>query len=167
MKLAIGIWTQLRNGFTLIEILIVMLIISIVSSIAVLTITHNQNKNLDYLAMQLTRLISLAEEEAMLRPATLGLAFTPTTFQLYEYQKNKKKWQPLTASPFQARQYNAHLILQIHQENVSLNGQPQLIISESGDITPFVILIGKKDASPLYKIIGQANGSVERKKNEE
>src|SRR5258708_39791946 len=83
-------------GFTLIEILIVIVIISIVSGIAALTISRNQQKQYEYLANSLAHLITLAEEEAMLRPATLGLAFTPNSFQFFEYHnkidKNKTHW---------------------------------------------------------------------------
>src|SRR5438105_3387067 len=68
-------------GFTLIEILIVIVIISIVTGIAALTISRNQQKQYEYLATSLSHLITLAEEEAMLRPTTLGLAFTDHTFQ--------------------------------------------------------------------------------------
>jgi general secretion pathway protein H len=79
------------SGFTLIEILIVIVIISIVGGAALLTISNNKNKQLQTAAHQLAATLLVAEEEAMLRPATLGLAFTPSTFQFYQYIKQQQE----------------------------------------------------------------------------
>lgn len=158
-------------GFTLIEILIVILIISIVSSIAVLTISHNQNKRMEYFANDLADLISLAEEEAMLRPAVLGLVFTKNQFQFYEYQPAAKKnnlWVVLGNDPT----FHPHDLPSDIKVTLKIEGQivppaedlknvfPALIISGTTDITPFIILIGKKNGEPRYQIKGNANGMI-------
>ena len=147
------------RGFTLIEILIVMAIISIVSGVAVLAITSNQNKSIEYFTQQLTHLIQLSEEEAMLRPATLGLAFTPTTFQFFSYHKN---WQPLTDKNFGEHTIpnNIKIIVTVQNKPVPLDGKPHLIISTSGDVSPFLILIGKQNKPPRHQISGESNGNI-------
>jgi general secretion pathway protein H len=156
------------KGFTLIEILIVIVIISIASSMAVLTISHNQKKQIETLTNSLTRLIVLAEEEAMLRPATLGLAFTPGRFQFFQYQdhrtKNQSRWLALTDKLFGPHDLpkNIQITLKVQNKEASLNGKPQIIFSMSGDITPFRIFIGKQDAPPDYIITGFANGAVKK-----
>jgi len=148
-----------HSGFTLIEILIVLVIISIVSSVAILTVSHNQNKNLENLAHELQRVILLAEQEAMLRPATLGLALTSTSFQFYQYTT---RWVPLSTPILGMHHFPATIQLQlkINHKIIPLNTPPVLIISASGDLTPFIILIGKKEAPPRYAVIGYANGQV-------
>ncbi len=155
-----------HKGFTLIEILIVIVIISIVSGIAALTLSRNQQKQYESLANRLAHVITLAEEEAMLRPATLGLAFKPDGFQFFEYHPktnhNKIPWHPLTDPIFGLHRIaqNTEITLFIQNKKVDLSGQPQIIISMSGDIAPFIILIGKKEQLPLYQVIGYANGTV-------
>lgn len=155
-----------KQGFTLIEILIVIVIISIVSGIAALTLSRNQQKQYEYLANNLAHIITLAEEEAMLRPATLGLAFTSHSFQFFEYHnkadKNAIHWQPLTDSIFGLHHIskNIEIILFVQNKKIDLNGKPQVIISTSGDIAPFTIWLGRKDQPPSYEVIGYPNGNV-------
>ena len=155
--------TAQLKGFTLIEILIVIVIISIVSGIALLTLSRNQQKQYEYLANSLAHLITLAEEEAMLRPATIGLAFTSSSFQFLTYQNTPKThWQALAESPFGLHRFSPTMQLTVKAQDkpVALDGQPHIIISASGDITPFTIWIGKQDQLPSYQVIGHADGNV-------
>ena len=61
---------QAKRGFTLLELLVVLVIISIVASMAMLTIGHNQNKEMETFTKELTQTLTLAEEQACcsLRP---------------------------------------------------------------------------------------------------
>lgn len=153
-------------GFTLIEILIVMVIISITAGIAVITINANQHKQFEMLGNRLINLMTLAEQEAMLKPATLGFALTRRSFQFYEYQENtathQHVWKPIISNilgkhPIPNR---TQLMLKIKDKIIPADGQPQLIISPSGDITPFILEIGKEEDEAYYQIIGKANGEV-------
>lgn len=158
--------TQAHWGFTLIELLIVIVIISIVASVAVVNIHINHHKYYETFANQLVNTFQLAEQEAMLRPATLGFALSDHTFAFYLYQFDKKNkkfiWQSFP-SPLLGTHpiaHNMELTLRINHQQIAPNQAPQLVISPSGDITPFVIYIGKKAEAPFYKIIGKANGEV-------
>jgi|SRR5579872_2504010 len=150
----------MTKGFTLIELLIVMIIISIVAGIAVITVSTSQRKQYETLANQLVNSILLAEQEAMLRPATLGLAFTPHSFQFYMMEKNK--WVAIDKSPLKRHTLpaNIQITLKINNEIVETNGSLKIIITPSNDLTPFIILIGKHDENPYYQVKGQANGEV-------
>ena len=149
------------QGFTLIEILIVMVIISIVSGIALLTITSNQHKQLQQVAKKLSHLIVLAEHQAMLQPATLGLGVSKTGYQFFEF-KEGNKWRALNDRHFGSHLVSASVqfILKIRGKQIPLDGKPGIIISESGDMTPFVLFIGKNGEKPLYQVKGEANGKV-------
>lgn len=151
-----------HKGFTLIEILIVIAIISIVASVATLTIHFNQSKQMEGIAQNLKNLITLAEEEAILRPAILGLAFSENHFQVYKYQENTKTWQSLPNKVFQKHNIpdKTHITLKIHNKEIPANGIPQLIISSNGDIPAFTISIAKNGESPSYEVIGEESGNV-------
>jgi general secretion pathway protein H len=151
---------------TLIEILIVMVIISIVAGVAVVTITQNQHRDFTLLAKQLANTVALAEEEAMLKPATLGLAFTPDTFQFYRFERDpktkKNSWQPIEAGPLKLKHLppKTTLTIKVLDKTIPKDGKPHIIISSGGDLVPFTILIGKTADNPYYQITGNANGEV-------
>jgi len=153
---------QKLKGFTLIELLIVMIIISIVAGVAMITLNTNPHKQYETLANQLVNFITLAEQEAMLRPAVLSVAFTPHSFQLYTLQHDKKTnenaWVP--ASKAHVLPANIKISLKISHEIIPANAPPKLIITPSNDLTPFVILIGKPNENPYYQVIGKASGEV-------
>ncbi|EKD54043.1 MAG: hypothetical protein ACD_60C00128G0019 [uncultured bacterium] len=154
------------KGFTLIELLIVMLIISIVAGIATLTLGSNQHKQYEKLAAEFINKIELAEEEAMLRPATLAVGFTSHAFYFYIDQQDPKTlkhtWQLMKEPALATRNIpsNVEITLKINDKTIEPNGQPAIIISSSLDLTPFVIFIGKKHQKPYYKVMGFANGDL-------
>jgi general secretion pathway protein H len=160
-----------RYGFTLIELLIVMVIISVVGGVAMLTISHNQNTRFDNLAKQITNMLSLGEEQAMLQPVVLGMGFTETTFQFYEFDENKnsakdksKAWRAVENPTLGLHQIpdGVQVTLKIRNKVIPTGNDqlPQLIISTSGDIIPFTILIGKTGSEPSYQVVGEANGNL-------
>lgn len=151
------------RGFTLIELLIVIVIISVIAGIAVMTLSSNQKNALEVQAKQFKNSLLLAEQEAMLHPETIGLAITPTDYKWFSYQDTAKHdespWktltQPLTPHPWL---HHADVSLSMHDEMIALSNHPQIIVSPSGDVTPFVIYLKMK--TTRIKITGLANGDV-------
>ncbi len=166
MKLATGIRivTHPHNlrGYTLIEILIVMVIISIITTVATLAIHHNENKQIEHLAHKITRLLNLATEEALLRSATLSVGFSNTQLQFYSaIEKNQKiQWQPISQTSLAPMHYSSNIliVIKINGEIIPLDGKPSIIISPSGDLPEFIILLGKKNSTPLYQVSSTAEG---------
>lgn len=163
------------RGFTLIEILVVLFIISIVTTVALLTISRNQNRALDVFAKEFTQRLSLAEEQAMLQPSVLGLSIAENGYQFTRYhsQQGEKKSSWL---PTQDKLLGDHAIPLGIELNVEVGGKklaenkdekknatPQIVISTNGDITPFTIYVGKTGQSPRYMISGDADGNITSK----
>jgi general secretion pathway protein H len=148
-------------GFTLIELLIVIVIISIVSSVALITLSYNPNKNVKLFANQLIQVMTLAEHEALLRPATLGLGFTEKSYQFYQYQSSAK-WIALKDNVLKMRfiPNNIQVTLKMNNQSIALDGTSFIVFAESSDVTPFVILLSARGKSPSYQIIGDANGAL-------
>jgi general secretion pathway protein H len=155
---------RMAKGFTLIEILIVIVIISIVSSVALVTISGNKTKQVESFAKQLTRLITLAEQEAMLQPATLGLAFYQHSFQFFNYTPSEDNpWKAITTGSLGLHKIPEHiqLTLRVNNEGKVLDGKPHIFISESGDITAFTLTIANRGEKPAYVIRSDASGNVQ------
>lgn len=168
VKRAVGSMGNQR-GYTLIEILVVLFIISIVSSLTLVSIGRNEHKQLEAFANTLTQTITLAEDFAMLQPAIIGLSFNGHIFQFYAYQPNSKiMWLPLQEKGLDKKSIPVHSQISIlvaghlykqDENSVTMSGPP-IIISTNGDLTPFTILLGKEGAKPRYAIIGNADGSI-------
>lgn len=151
-------------GFTLIEILIVMIIISIVASVAVLSIGRNQNKRIEYMARQIANAITLAEQQAILQPAVLGFSLNTQAYQFYRFEEKTQQWQPLSDSILGKHMIPADILVKISvttkPASDPASSKPQLVIAPSGDLTPFTLWVGKYDEAPLYQITGQSNGTI-------
>ncbi|VVC75072.1 Type II secretion system protein H [Aquicella siphonis] len=168
------------GGFTLIEILVVIFIISIVTSVALLTVSRNENRQIESFTHELVQLVTLAEEQAMLQPVVLGLALDEQSYQFSTFQPGEGEKKP-SWTLFQDKMLGPHRIPEGIQLGVEISGQrqaaerddnqdeegkpaaPQVIISTNGDITPFTIYVGKRGKKPRYVITGDADGRVTSK----
>ncbi len=150
------------KGFTLLEVLIVIVIISIIMMVATLSIHFNKKKQLETFTQQIANLITLAEEEAMLRPAVLGIALTSKTILVTRYDEKTKTWQPLTGNAFRKQTIpgDNEFTLSIQNQKITLDGNPHLLITSSGDIPAFQLNIGGTEEEPEYQIIGESSGNV-------
>lgn len=166
-----------EKGYTLIEILIVLFIISIVTTVALLSINRNENKRLEAFANELTQVVTLAEEHAMLQPTVLGLTFNEQSFQFAALKtsingngEKKNNWESLQDNVLGRHVIPNNIELNIEVGNNHLTSSndaekinPQIIISTNGDVTPFTIYVGKKGEKPRYVITGDADGNVTNK----
>jgi len=173
----------IMRGFTLIEILIVILIISVVSSIGVLTISRNNNKEVEYFAKELTQVIQLAEEQAMLQSTVLGLVVSENSYEFVALSESRDKdnnkvtkWSPLEDRILGRHGIPDHVQMRVElrgaakkeneatgDESAEVSKEPQLVISANGNVTPFTIYIGQKGAKPRFIISGEADGTITRK----
>lgn len=164
------------KGYTLIEILIVLFIVSIVTSMAFVTIGGNENRRLESFANELTQMLTLAEEQAMLQPSVLGLSVNEQALQFASYEtqeeEKKKSWVPLTDKLLGHHRIpkGVELAIEVGDKRTSSmdakkdeKNNPQIIISTNGDVTPFTIYVGKPGEKPRYIIKGHADGSVTHK----
>lgn len=170
VKLVIG--TVKRNhrnqGFTLVELLIVLVIISIVTSVALLTISHNKDKQVELFVNEFKQVVTLAEEQAMLQPTVLGLAFDESSYQFINYhpaERDKKSfWTPVQGRLLSRYQIPSGIELTMGSEEESeesvKKSAPQIVISTNGDLTPFTVYVGQKGKKPRYVIQGDTDGTV-------
>ena len=81
-----------QSGFTLIEVMAVVIILSILSSVALLNMNFdNKGKQVREQAQQLAALIELASDEAIYLQKELGLRFGEGEFVFYQLEKKKGK----------------------------------------------------------------------------
>ena len=107
-------------GFSLIELLIVVLIIGIISSISVLYIdtTHERLKSE---VQRLSQLIKAAGEQAVISGKPMAMTFEPSEY--YFSQWNGAKWQRINFSPFRTQSLKANIRLDFKRENNNFRDQ--------------------------------------------
>jgi general secretion pathway protein H len=158
------------SGYTLIEVLIVIFIISIVTTVTLLSIGRNENRDIELFAKEITQMVSLAEEQAMLEPNVLGISLADHAIHFASLTKDKEtqksSWLPLQDHVLGQRAIpdNIQVSLQMNGNKVALGdsheSQPQIVISTNGDVTPFMIYVGKRGKKPQYVVTADADGNV-------
>ena len=141
-------------GYTLLEILVVLVIIAITASFAFLSISHYRERTAQAWVNNIIQTITLAEEFALLQPATLRMQFTPHTFYFSEYHG---QWQRLDNDP----ELGTH---PLPKELKITSNTTDIVISMNGTLTPFELFIGKQNHAPLYQISGHSDGSITSKR---
>jgi len=155
------------NGFTLIEIMVVMVIIGVILSFVTLSVGNDSlTRKMAQESQRLTYLLKLAHQEAVMKSQEMGLSFSKNGYEFYRFQN--EKWQLIQNNDkiFQARK-----IPSIIQVNLLISGQavdmgdakdsPQLLILSSGELTPFEIRwTSELDSNLHYNIKGNLVGKI-------
>jgi len=84
---------QKTRGFTLIEILVVVIIIAIISSVALMSMNLiGDDRELDTERKRLATLIEVAQDEAMMQGRELGLELMTSTYRFVEFDPFAAQW---------------------------------------------------------------------------
>ena len=158
---------HLLKGFTLIEIMVVLIIIGVVLSFVTLSVGNGrQTQQLQQEAQRLASLLTLASQEAILQAKEFGVAFTPEGYRFYEWQ-GQTKWYALNNDDlFYPRTLPPAISLAFYFANEPLQleekaNQPQLLLLSSGEFTPFEIrLITKSNTQGYYQLTGNIIGHI-------
>ena len=153
------------RGFSLIEILVVVVIIGIVSSIALMSLgILGDDRELRTEARRMQTLLEIAQDEAMLQGREFGMEIMVGSFRFVEYDPYANQWSEIIGDDtMRLRQLpedvEFDLLLEDRQVELELNpaelGEsddmtergpvedyaPQLLIFSSGDMSPFELHI--------------------------
>lgn len=156
---------KLSKGFTLIEIMVVVVIVAVLISAVALSFPPVGDKLLKENADRFSALITLAQDEAILQSNELAVEITPTGYSFYQNENNS--WQAFTDKPFSKRQLPAEIKTKMYLDGISINledrdkDKPQVVILSSGEMTPFSYTLQFKDQSEIELKV-DANGEIEK-----
>ncbi|HUX73907.1 MAG TPA: type II secretion system minor pseudopilin GspH [Steroidobacteraceae bacterium] len=165
-----------HKGFTLVEILVVVVIMAIMVSIAVLSIgVGGRDQQIDQEGRRLVGLLGLLHDRALLEGRDFGLLIEPEAYEFLVYDDVLGQWRPFdTASEFRRRSLPKGLSLQLalDSQQVVLTAAaanlaadapppaPQLVIAASGDGTPFRLTLLRAATGAKAIVSGDALGKI-------
>jgi general secretion pathway protein H len=159
-RLVIGMKTS-NQGFTLIEILIVLVIIGITFGFALIAFgDFGASRRIVFSAEQLANTLRLAQQQAILENSTLGLRVDNSSYQILQLQNNNQ-WKPIANSgPFKMTYFPKGTLITLKTNISSPAGAPGVIITSSGDMTPFILTFRTSKEENITALVGKRNGDL-------
>lgn len=160
-----------NRGFTLLELLVVVVLLAILSAAAVLSVGNlGDDKELKEESTRLFRLLQLADEEAIMDGRDYGIYFEDNRYRFLRYVPESLEWQPAEDEVFRDREMpdgiwlalvveDREVTLELADESAKI--EPHVVILSSGEVTPFVISIAREFSQRETLIEGLPDGRIE------
>ena len=129
------------QGFTLIEIMVVITIAAIMMGAAVLAFPDSSTDRLKEQGGRFSALISLAQDEAILQSQDLAIAVNDSGYSFY--RRVDAAWVAYSDKPFVARLVDGGIQAEVILDGISIKlpplkeAKPQIVIYSNGEMTPF------------------------------
>jgi general secretion pathway protein H len=161
------------EGFTLIEVMVVVVIISILINFAVLSMrSHTPLDQVKEESLRLKSLIHVASEEAQLRSSLIGIDITETGYTFLQLEETdstfvqieEATWQPVDDTLFRNRELPEEVTLSVTSAQPSDDDEkkltPEIMLLNSGEITPFDLKIKSIHSDQYYRLSGDETGEL-------
>jgi general secretion pathway protein H len=163
------------KGFTLVEILVVVVIMAIVISLAILSIgVAGHDSQLDDESRRIEGLMGLLHERAILEGRDFGVRLDPTSYEFLVYNSFRDRWERITQEQeyrhrdlpkglvFQLELDSQVVVLKAVDKNLSTDAlpNPQLAIAASGEGTPFRLTLVREQTNAQASVDGDAMGKL-------
>ncbi len=154
-----------KLGFSLIEILVVMVIIGVILSFVILAFGDFGNSRRIMMQQQhLGDLIKLARIRAIIESKTYGLHLTNKNYTFYQFYHAPSSpyghWLQLKNNTFKSKTFPSNVKIK-YNHPLSKN-TPEIIISPDGHITPFTLHLITSNQDQI-KLNVKFNGAVNLK----
>ena len=137
-----------QRGFTLVELLVVLLIIGILLGITLLSpVTGTAQKNVQQQAARLQVLFEQVRDKALLENAEYGFSLDDGYYRWWVLPMESKEWLPINESPFQPFKVpdTLQLSLVTAEEELPLldinDKGPEVVFYSDRQVTPFSLSV--------------------------
>lgn len=155
------------QGFTLIEVLVVIVIVGIVVAAITLSLRGSGVREVENAARRAEALVALACERAVIGGRDIG--FSPVSDGLRFGYFQRDGWHPLAPSPndeLRPRALGNGIVLRAERDGEALEleqdapDEPAFACFASGEMTPFVLEIARADAPLPWRLVGTLDGKL-------
>jgi general secretion pathway protein H len=165
------------KGFTLVEILVVIVIMAVVISITVLSVSSTgRDSQLDEESRRIEGLVGLLHERALLEGRDFGLRIEPAAYEFVVYDTRRDRWMMLDQErefrhrelpkgvSFQLQLDSQTVVIKPIDRNLSSADlpNPQVAIAASGEGTPFRLTLQREATQAKASVDGDALGKISR-----
>jgi general secretion pathway protein H len=159
----------MSKGFTLLEVMVVMILVGIMTGFALLSIGGGTRDRLVEEARRLAALVELHQQEAILNGETRGIRFDRASYALLSLDDQGRWRPPVAATTLVRRQLPEGLTLGLWIEGRPVapdpeSEQPQVLLLASGETTEFVAIFGFADDAgpnaPRQRVAGDTLGRL-------
>jgi general secretion pathway protein H len=172
---------QRAAGFTLLEVLVVIVIIGIISSMAMISVhVLGGDHEMDQEAARMSAVLTQAREDAMLEGHDLGLRVDALGYDFLRYDSRGERWVLVTDDPLlRARGLPAgmYAALRLESRDVKLPPReeptdlkplsPHVVVQASGDLVPFEIVLRREGTAEERRVAGSVDGRIVVSKGDE
>jgi general secretion pathway protein H len=157
------------RGFTLIEVLMVLVIIGVIISLAGLAFRDNRADELQREAQRLQAVLMLATEEAIVKSRELGVRFDATGYRFFILDDNQA-WLPLEHdrefAPRQLPRPQELTLLTdaraIQPSSSDAKETPQVYFFATGELYPaFELMLQHPQLDTAYRLEARIDGKIE------
>lgn len=159
-----------QTGFTLIELIVVVVIIGVMAGFATLSIGLGHSDEVKQEARRLQALMEIAAQESLLSGRDLGMLFTENSYQFYSWELVDEKFNcvPIVDDEHlsEPRELSEQMELELYVEGsiVDFAKKPDigchLLLLSSGELTEFELLIQQYDSDLSYQLVGSITGQL-------
>lgn len=147
-----------RTGFTLIEILVVVLIIGITLGFALLSFgDFGEKRRLLISADQFVNYLKFAQHQAILESSTLGIKIQKTSYHLLRFQPPAQWLKMPNKSIYREQHFPEHVTATLE----TTSNSPQIIINAEGEIPPFKLHLSLNNEDSSLQVIGWPDGTLQ------
>jgi general secretion pathway protein H len=162
------------RGFTLIEIMVVVLIIGVLSAGLLLSVSlTGRDRELEKESDRLLALINYAREQAELQTREYGIIFQDDNYEFVSYDVHRQVWRSIFEDDvLQLRRlpYGLDVKLKVETRPVVLkkpedakDKTPNVMIFSSGDLTQFEVTLEREGGIRSVTIVQDDKGNVVEK----
>jgi len=159
------------GGFTLIEVLVVVVIIAVMTAVAVLSIgVLGRDRELDAEGDRFDDVVAAALEQAQLEGRDYGVWFGPNRYQVLSYSPALGHWDAVADD----RLYEEHELPDGVTPALEMEGKtvpielakadaervPQLLLFSSGDASPYRLTLSREGTDNRWLVEGQPDGTL-------
>jgi general secretion pathway protein H len=156
--------SRLCTGFSLIEILVVIVILAVTAAAVTLAVTDVGERRLARDAERLQALIGYACEQAEISGRQIGLSLDHDGYRFS--RGNHADWLPERDEQLRPRKWSVAADTQLTRDGLrvdvgaKLPEKPQLVCFSSGELTAFQLELALPDSTIRYRLDGRADGDV-------
>jgi general secretion pathway protein H len=159
------------RGFTLVEILVVVVIMAVLTTVAMLSIgTLGKDRGLDDEGDRYTDVAAAVTEQAQLEGRDFGVYFGPASYEVLVYVPRHQRWETLPDDRlYEKRELPAGVaptleiegkVLLLDREKAGEPHAPQVLIFSSGDVSPYRLTLAREGTDAKWQLEGRADGTL-------